>query len=141
MAGFKFVGSQDRIEIPEGSQVVEISSLIPFTRIDIDPFDLLSQSELIGSWLYPVKSAKLNQGGKIIFLTDNGEEIAAVCTSFILGRELSLVADQFGTMTCVVARESAEVVMKVNFKILTLLPAEKRALFNDCIARLSGVCA
>ena len=31
MAGFKFVGSQDRIEIPEGSQVVEISSLIPFT--------------------------------------------------------------------------------------------------------------
>ena len=41
MAGFKFVGSQDRIEIPEGSQVVEISSLIPFTRIDIDPFDLL----------------------------------------------------------------------------------------------------
>lgn len=141
MAGFKFVGSQDRVEIPEGSTLVEISSHIPFKNKAVDPFDLLSQAELISRWLYPVKSAKLNQGGKIIFLTENGDEVAAVCTSFILGRELSLVADQFGTLTCVVARESAEVVMKVNFKILTLLPAEKRALFNDCIARLSELCA
>ena len=139
MSSFKFVGNQERIEIPEGSQLVEISALIPFKRVDIDPFDLLGQSDLISSWLYPVKSAKLNQGGKILFSRETGEEIEAVCISFILGRELSLVSDDFGTATFKIEKKDS-ISIRADFKILTTLYDEKRELFRRFISQLSENC-
>ena len=140
MSSFKFVGNQERIEIPEGSQLVEISALIPFTRVDIDPFDLLGQKDLISSWLYPVKSAKLNQGGKILFSRETGNEIEAVCISFILGRELSLVSDDFGTATFKIEKQKNDVSIRADFKILTTLYDEKRELFHRLISQLSEIC-
>jgi len=140
MSSFKFVGNQERIEIPEGSQLVEISALIPFKRVDIDPFDLLGQSDLISSWLYPVKSAKLNQGGKLLFSRETGEEIEAVCISFIVGRELSLVSDDFGTATFKIEKKKNDLSIKADFKILTTLYDEKRELFDRFISQLSEIC-
>jgi hypothetical protein len=140
MSSFKFVGNQERIKIPEGSQIVEISTLIPFTRIDIDPFDLLGQKELISSWLYPVKSARLNQGGKILFSRETGEEIEAVCISFIVGRELSLVSDDFGTASFNIEKKKSDVAIRAEFKILTTLYDEKRELFHRFISQLSEIC-
>ena len=115
MAKVSFVGFQEKIEIPEGFQLLQIEEHLESKRSRDDLFSLLSDSQQISHWLNEVQSFNSRPGGKMIF--KDGSE--ATCTSFLLGKEVSLISDYFGNFNCKVVKGRDQNSLELNFSILS----------------------
>jgi hypothetical protein len=136
MAKPSFVGYQEKVEIPEGFELLTIQEEIDTSLNRDQLFSLLSEAEQISQWFYQIKSFDSHQGKKIVFIDDQGLTTDAVCTSFVLGKEVSMLADIFGNFTGEIIKKGKSFSLKVTFKILTDNPDEKSARAQNSIARL-----
>lgn len=114
MAKVTFVGFQEKIEIPEGFQLLKIEESIKSLKSRDELYSLLTEPPLISRWLFDVQSFDSRPGGKLIF--SDGSE--AICTSFVLGKEVSLIADSFGNFTAKVVKKKEENSLHLKFAIL-----------------------
>lgn len=119
MAKVSFVGFQEKVEIPEGFELLLIDEEIG-TNADKDRlFSLLSEPEQISSWFYKVTAFDSRPGGKLDFVNAAGASDQAVCTSFVLGKEVSFVADAFGNFSARVIKGKSENSIQLRFSLLT----------------------
>ena len=121
MAKVSFVGFQEKIEIPEGFQELEIEETFQSEKNKDALFSLISNPQFISQWLYEVHSFNSRPGGKLVFT--NGTE--ATCTSFLLGKEVSLISDSFGNFTAKVAKGKPLNSLHLRFSLLTDNPQGK----------------
>ena len=119
MAKVSFVGFQEKVEIPEGFELLEVSDEIPTNLHKDQLFSLLSEPIKISEWFYKVHTFDSRPGGKVDFLDLNGAAAQAVCTSFVLGKEISLVADLFGNFKAKVVKGKESNFLNLHFSILT----------------------
>ncbi|CAN2227612.1 hypothetical protein MCEMRE182_01366 [Candidatus Nanopelagicaceae bacterium] len=115
MAKVSFVGFQEKVEIPEGFQLLQIEERLESKKSRDDLYSLLSDSKQLSQWLNEVQSFNSRPGGKMIF-TDGSE---ATCTSFLLGKEVSLISDYFGNFNCKVVKGRDLNSLELNFSILS----------------------
>ena len=115
MAKVSFVGFQEKIEIPEGFQLLEIEETLSSTKSKDALYSLISDPTLISQWLAKVQSFDSRPGGKLNF--EDGS--MATCTSFVLGKEIALVADNFGNYMASVAKGNDGNAIKLKFAIMT----------------------
>ncbi|CAB4880310.1 unannotated protein [freshwater metagenome] len=119
MSKGNFVGFQQKIEIPEGFELLEINDEIESSLGKDELFSWLSKSESISQWFYIVSKLDLRSGGKIDFINANGATSQAVCTSISFGKEISMLADEFGNFKARVTKSKSNFKIELNFKILT----------------------
>lgn len=124
MAKFKFVGSQEHIEIPEGHERVDFHEEFTYTLNDVGLFALLNEPKEISKWLAPIEKLDGAPGGKIEFA--DGSE--GVCVSFIPGKEVSLLSDHFGLCEMRILKDR----LLIDFKILTNDPDQAAENFMHC---------
>lgn len=115
MAKVSFVGFQEKVEIPEGFQLLQIEESLESKKSRDDLYSLLSDPRQISLWLFEVKSFDSRPGGKMVFTDGN----VATCTSFLLGKEVSLIADSFGNVTAKVVKGGDINSLHLKFAILT----------------------
>lgn len=130
-----FVGFQQKVEIPEGHELVvveeEIKSSLERTRL----FSLLSELEEISRWFVRVSSLQSKQGGKVKFINEAGSTSEAICTTYESGKEISLLSSEFGNFSAkVVGRKEFSV--KISFQILTDTPVEAKKKLEGYVANL-----
>ena len=133
-----FVGFQQKVEIPEGHQLVvveeEIKSSLGRDRI----FSLLSEPEEISRWFVGVSALQSKQGGKVKFTNEAGSTSEAICTAYESGKEISLLSSEFGNYSAkVVGRKDFSV--KISFRILTNAPDEAKKKLQVFVANLRGL--
>ena len=139
MAKVSFVGFQEKVEIPEGFELLEITEEIP-TAVDKDRlFSLLSEPDQISTWFYQVNSLDSRPGGKVNFINASGASAQAVCTSFLLGKEVSLIADDFGNFNAKVVKGKSENSLQLQFSLLTDQGEAKSAEILTLIDRLRAL--
>jgi len=119
MAKVSFVGFQEKVEIPQGFELLEITEEIPTSLHKDQLFSLLSEPAKISEWFYQVTSFDSRPGGKVNFIGINNASAQAVCTSFVLGKEISLIADLFGNFSAKVVKGSGKNSINLHFAILT----------------------
>ncbi len=119
MAKPSFVGFQEKIEIPEGFELLEINEIINGSKNRDELFSLLSQPNLVTKWLYQVVDFNLKPGGKANFLNDDGLPFQAVCTAVDFGKEISFISDIFGNITAKINKSKKLFAVDIQFKILT----------------------
>ena len=139
MAGFKFVGFQEHVEIPEGHSQLAIRQEIKSSLNQDETFSMLSQPELISSWFVNVISLQTKQGGKLVFKSGANEQEEGVCLSAVMGREIALLSNGFGEFRAKLRLSSDEVFVVVDFKILTDAPAQKKVQLESYISNLKTV--
>lgn len=132
MAKYKFVGFQDHVEIPEGFEKLEFTEEIQFSVSDV--YGYLSNPALLSKWFYPVKSLDAKPSGKIEFEDTN---IEGICVAADLGRDITLLSDQFGEFSAQVKGSN----LSISFKILTDNVETKRAEFVTHINSLKELIA
>ena len=134
-----FVGFQEKVVIPEGFELLEIKERIESTLGRDELFALFAMSEKLSQWFYTFTSVDLRPGGKVNFIGDDGAKLQAVCTSVVLEKEVSYIADVFGNFTAKVAKAGKLNAIEINFKILTNEPELKRARIIESIAKLKAL--
>jgi hypothetical protein len=115
MAKVSFVGFQEKVEIPEGFQLLKIEEALESKKSREDLYLLLSDPTQLSLWLDTVKSFDSRPGGKLLF--ENGS--LATCTSINFGKDLSFVADEFGNFSAKVIKGKGVNTLELNFAILT----------------------
>lgn len=138
MAGFKFVGFQEHVEIPADHSQISVQEEINSSLGKDATFSMLSEPQLISSWFVNVSSLQSKQGGKLIFTSDKGSG-EGVCLSAVMGREIALLADEFGEFRAKVNQSGDEVTVSVAFNILTDVPDVKRVQLENYISNLKEV--
>ena len=135
MAKVSFVGFQEKVEIPEGFQLCKVEESLT-SELDRDSlFSLLSDSKKLSLWLGEITSFDSRPGGKLLF-TDG---IVATCTAFVLGKEVSFLADSFGNFTAKVVKGKSENSIDIAFAILTDDGAKKSEEILEVIERLKAL--
>ena len=132
MAKDSFVGFQEKVEIPEEFQLLEIEELLPSSKNIEALFLLISDPTQISLWLEEVQSFDSRPGGKLLFL--NGTQ--AICTTFNLGKEISFISDYFGNFSAKVIKEKNGRALLVKFALLTDIGEKKSEDFLSIISRL-----
>lgn len=132
MSKYKFVGFQEQVEIPEGFEKLEISKELQFSVSDV--YGYLSDPILISKWFYPIKSLDAKPSGKIEF---EDVKIEGICVAADLGRQITLLSNQFGEFSAQVK----DATLNISFKILTDNVEAKRTEFEMCINSLKGLIA
>ena len=133
-----FVGFQQKVEIPEGHQLVVVEEEIKSSLERNQLFSLLSQPEEISRWFIHVNSLQSKQGGKVQFVNVAGSTSEAICTSYESGREISLLSSEFGNYSArVIGRKGLSV--KISFRILTDEPIESKKKLEGYAANLRGL--
>ena len=133
-----FVGFQQKVEIPEGHQLVVVEEEIKSSLERIQLFSLLSEPEEISRWFIRVNSLQSKQGGKVKFINEAGATSEAICTSYESGKEISLLSSEFGSYSAkVVGRKEFSV--KISFRILTDEPVEAKKKLEVFVANLRGL--
>lgn len=135
MAKVSFVGFQEKVEIPEGFQLLEIEENFSSAKKRDDLYALLSDPVQISQWLAPVRNFDSRPGGKLIF--DDGSE--ATCTSFVLGKEVSFIAVSFGNFTAKVSKEKDGSAIQLKFAILTDDVSAKSSEILEILSRLQAL--
>ena len=135
MSKYKFVGFQEHIEIPEGFERLKLDIEFSSPLNSKDAFGLISDPENISQWLFTVKSFESKQGGKVVFQSADAT-FDAVCTSFVLGKEVSFVSDEFGNLKVRVIKNSKASTFIAECAILTDRAEEKTALIEAAFLRL-----
>ncbi|MFM6941242.1 MAG: hypothetical protein ACKOXI_04625 [Candidatus Planktophila sp.] len=115
MAKVTFVGFQEKVEIPAGFQLLQINESIQSAKSRDDLFSLISDSQKLSLWLFDVESFDSRPGGKLLFTNAS----QATCTSFLLGKEVSLISEYFGNFTGKVVKGKTENSIHIKFEILT----------------------
>lgn len=133
-----FVGFQQKVEIPEGHQLVFVEEEIK-SSLDRDQlFSLLSEPEMISRWFVRVGSLQSKQGGKVKFINEAGLTSEAICTTYESGKEISLLSSEFGNYSAkVVGRKEFSV--KISFRILTDEPVEAKKKLEVFVTNLRGL--
>lgn len=133
-----FVGFQQKVEIPEGHQLVFVEEEIK-SSLDRDQlFSLLSEPEEISRWFVRVGSLQSKQGGKVKFINEAGLTSEAICTTYESGKEISLLSSEFGNYSAkVVGRKEFSV--KITFRILTDEPVEAKKKLEVFVTNLRGL--
>ncbi len=133
-----FVGFQQKVEIPEGHQLVFVEEEIK-SSLDRDQlFSLLSEPEMISRWFVRISSLQSKQGGKVKFINEAGSTSEAICTTYESGKEISLLSSEFGNYSAkVVGRKEFSV--KISFRILTDEPVEAKKKLEVFVANLRGL--
>ena len=133
-----FVGFQQKVEIPEGHQLVFVEEEIK-SSLDRDQlFSLLSEPEMISRWFVRISSLQSKQGGKVKFINEAGLTSEAICTTYESGKEISLLSSEFGNYSAkVVGRKEFSV--KITFRILTDEPVEAKKKLEVFVANLRGL--
>ena len=136
MSRVNFVGFQDHFELPENSELVDL-------RIDIEcdfdeqkAFSLIGEANYLSQWFYEITSFQSKPGGKLHFIDKAGASVQGICTSYTPGREISLLAEEFGEFIGRVQRVDSKVVIKVQIKCFAQEYEAKRALFSTFAQRL-----
>lgn len=133
-----FVGFQEKVEIPEGHQLVVVEEEIKSTRGRDQLFSLLSEPEEISRWFVRVSSLQSKQGGKVKFINEADSISEAICTTYESGKEISLLSSEFGNYSAkVVGRKEFSV--KISFRILTDAPDEAKKKLEVFVANLRGL--
>jgi hypothetical protein len=135
MAKVSFVGFQEKVEIPEGFQLLEVEEIYSSTKSKDNLYALLSDPDQISQWLATVRTFDSRPGGKLIF--DDGS--VATCTSFVLGKEVSFIADSFGNFTAKVAKGNEGNSIQIKFAILTDDVEGKSAEILEILSRLQAL--
>ena len=135
MAKVSFVGFQEKVEIPEGFQLLEIEETCSSVKSRDELYALLSDPDLISQWLGSVSSFDSRPGGKLNF----NDGSVATCTSFLLGKEVSFIADSFGNFTAKVSNAKAGNAIQLKFSILTADVNVKSAEILELISRLQAL--
>lgn len=118
MAKVSFVGFQEHVEIPENHRLVDIEDEIICVLDKESVFEFLSVPAKISEWFYRVNSLDSKQSGKVSFVNRAGVTSEAVCTSYIGGKEISLLSQEFGEYSAkIIGRKDCSV--KIRFRILT----------------------
>jgi len=118
MAKVSFVGFQEHVEIPENHRLVDIEDEISCVLDKDSVFEFLSVPAKISEWFYRVNSLDSKQSGKVSFVNRAGVTSEAVCTSYIGGKEISLLSQEFGEYSAkIIGRKDCSV--KIRFRILT----------------------
>lgn len=133
-----FVGFQQKVEIPEGHQLVFVEEEIK-SSLDRDQlFSLLSEPEMISRWFVRISSLQSKQGGKVKFINEAGLTSEAICTTYESGKEISLLSSEFGNYSAkVVGRKEFSV--KITFRILTDEPVEAKKKLEVFVTNLRGL--
>ena len=119
MAKVSFVGFQEKVEIPEGFQLLKIDEELS-TKKDRDSiYLLLSDPQQISQWFYQVQSFDSRPGGKFVFINGANESEEATCTSFVLGKEISLISQSLGNISAKIVKGKSENSIHLSFSILT----------------------
>ena len=134
MAKVSFVGFQEKVEIPEGFQLLKIEENLESSLRKDQLFSLLSDVQKLSLWIHQVLSFDSRPGGKIIF--EDGT--AATCTSFVLGKEVSFIADSFGNFTAKVIKGKGHNSIAINFAILTDAGEKRKEDILEIINRLKA---
>lgn len=133
-----FVGFQQKVEIPEGHELLVVEEVIESALNRDQLFSLLTEPEEISRWFVKVKSLQSKQGGKVQFVDASGSTAEAVCTSYDGGKEISLLSSEFGNFSAkVVGRRQFSV--KISFRILTDTPVEAKKKLEVFVANLRGL--
>ncbi len=133
-----FVGFQQKVEIPEGHELLVVEEEIESALNRDQLFSLLTEPEEISRWFVKVKSLQSKQGGKVQFVDESGATAEAVCTSYDGGKEISLLSSEFGNFSAkVVGRKEFSV--KISFRILTDTPVEAKKKLEVFVANLRGL--
>jgi hypothetical protein len=131
-----FVGFQENFEIPEGYGThtfkAEFSSALDKDQL----FSLLSEAQLMSKWFYQIISFDSKPSGKINYLDKNGTKAEAICTSFILGKEVSFISKDFGSFTGKVNKGKEKNSITLTFTIITDKPVEKKEDIEKIFARM-----
>jgi hypothetical protein len=135
MAKSSFVGFQENIEIPTGFQLLEIHEELISGKDRDSLFLILSSPEEISQWFYPLKKFESRPSGKFIFVHGESEE-AGICTSFVLGKEISFITSTLGNISGKVGKGKHGNLLSISFKILTDEVESKREEILDIIKRL-----
>ncbi len=135
MAKPSFVGFQENIEIPAGFQLLEIHEELISDKDRDALFLSLSSPEEISQWFYPVKKFESRPSGKFIFLRGESEE-AGICTSFVLGKEISFITSTLGNISVKIGKGNQGNLLSITFKILTDEVESKRDEILEIIQRL-----
>jgi len=139
MAKVSFVGFQEKVEIPEGFELLEVSDEIPSNLHKDQLFSLLSEPTKISEWFYQVTHLDSRPGGKVDFIGFDNTSAQAVCTSFVLGKEISLIADLFGNFSAKVVKGKGENSIHLHFAILTDDAEVKSKVILSLIDRLRAL--
>ncbi len=91
-----------------------------------------SDPDQISQWLANVRTFDSRPGGKLTF--EDGR--VATCTSFVLGKEVSFIADSFGNFTAKVSKGNEGNALQLKFAILTDDVEEKSAEILEILSRL-----
>ena len=134
-----FVGFQEKVVVPEGFELLEISVKVESQRERDDLFTYLAMPVKLSQWFYTFTSIDLRPGGKVNFMGDDGVTLQAVCTSAIFDKEVSYISDIFGNFTAKVGKSEKLNALEVNFKILTDQPESKRARIIESIEKLRAL--
>ena len=133
-----FVGFQQKVEIPEGHQLVVVEEEIKSSLGRDGLFSLLSEPEEISRWFVRVGSLQSKQGGKVKFINEGGSTSEAICTTYESGKEISLLSSEFGNYSAkVVGRKEFSV--KISFRILTDEPVEAKKKLEVFVTNLRGL--
>lgn len=135
MAKVSFVGFQEKVEIPEGFQLLEIEENFTSAKQRDDLYKLLSDPDCISQWLATVRTFDSRPGGKLTF--NDGD--VATCTSFVLGKEVSFIADSFGNFTAKVVKSNEGNTLQLKFAILTDNVEGKSAEILEILSRLQAL--
>jgi hypothetical protein len=139
MAGFKFVGFQEHVEIPAGFQLLQIQENV-ISQLDKDQtFALLSQPELMSSWFLNITSLVTKQGGKVTFRNSQGVMCEGICTAVAMGKEIALLSDEFGQFTAKVTSKGNATSVNIQFAILTDSLEIKESQLRGYIENLKAV--
>ena len=133
-----FVGFQQKVEIPEGHQLVFVEEEIKSSLGRDGLFSLLSEPDEISRWFVRVSSLQSKQGGKVKCVNEEGSTFEAICTSYESGKEISLLSSEFGNYSAkVVGRKEFSV--KISFRILTDEPVEAKKKLEVFVTNLRGL--
>lgn len=134
-----FVGFQEKIEIPDGYQQLLIEDEISTTKDRDYLFSLLSEPQLISQWFVEIISLDSRPSGKVKIGNSSGQTTEAICTGFVLGKEVSMISDGLGNFSGKVIKGRQENTIKISFSILTDAPDQKREEIRGYINRLRAL--
>lgn len=135
MAKVSFVGFQEKVEIPEGFQLLKIEESLNSSLSKDELFSLLSDPTKLSLWMEPVLSFDSRPGGKLIFENN----AIATCTSFLLGKSVSFISDGFGNFSAEVVKAKNSNSVQLAFAILTDTGESKSLEIIELINKLKAL--
>lgn len=139
MVNIKFVGFQEQVEISKTLELLDFKEEISFRLNREQVFSLICEPAQLSKWFYRVISIDSRPGGKARFLTDASEEAEAICTSFTLGEEITLLSETFGEFSARIVNSHDDLKLQVRFKKLTDNASEMTEIFKTFIQNLREI--